>query len=210
MEFLRRAYKVRRRRVKLEEFLLLAMRCLIIALFGAALAQPFFDQDSAASGIGEARTHRIVVLDDSLSMKRSPGSPLHSKMRANSCAAGSATPRPLEPMIRSPCFSPLALASRCSMACFLPRKPLVRCSRNSGDLQPLGASGRSHGGIARSRKASRYCRQQLSQSGCLRDFRPARKRLGSSRTTRRRSNATGIDAAHLGANGERVGARPCG
>ncbi|MCB1096859.1 MAG: PQQ-binding-like beta-propeller repeat protein [Verrucomicrobiae bacterium] len=73
MEFLRRAYKVRRRRVKLEELLLLAMRCLIVALFGAALAQPFFNQGAAGGSLGDARTDRIIVLDDSLSMKARSG-----------------------------------------------------------------------------------------------------------------------------------------
>ena len=73
MEFLRRAYKVRRRRVKLEELLLLAMRCLIVALFGAALAQPFFSQGAAGGALGDARTERIIVLDDSLSMKARSG-----------------------------------------------------------------------------------------------------------------------------------------
>ena len=73
MEFLRRAYKIRRRRVKLEELLLLAMRCLIVALFGAALAQPFFDQQAAVGALGDARTDRIIVLDDSLSMKARSG-----------------------------------------------------------------------------------------------------------------------------------------
>jgi outer membrane protein assembly factor BamB len=73
MEFLRRAYKVRRRRVKLEELLLLALRCLIVALFGAALAQPFFNQGTAAGALGDARTDRIIVLDDSLSMKARSG-----------------------------------------------------------------------------------------------------------------------------------------
>ena len=73
MEFLRRAYKIRRKRVKLEEFLLLAMRCLIVALFGAALAQPFFDKGPAAGELGDARTDRIIVLDDSLSMHARSG-----------------------------------------------------------------------------------------------------------------------------------------
>ena len=73
MEFLRRAYKIRRRRVKLEELLLLAMRCLIVALFGAALAQPFFDEGAAGDALGDARTDRIIVLDDSLSMKARSG-----------------------------------------------------------------------------------------------------------------------------------------
>jgi outer membrane protein assembly factor BamB len=73
MEFLRRAYKVRRRRVKLEELLLLVLRCLIVALFGAALARPYFSDDSVVGAIGDARTDRILVLDDSLSMKARTG-----------------------------------------------------------------------------------------------------------------------------------------
>lgn len=66
MDFLFDAEKKNRRRVKLENFLLLLLRCLAMLLLGLLLARPFLP-----SGIlGDSQQfQRIVLLDDSLSQK---------------------------------------------------------------------------------------------------------------------------------------------
>jgi len=68
MSFLLRAYKRTRRRLRLEHFLLLLVRCLIIALLAAAMARPFVPSDSLFSGLSEKSRNVIVVLDRSYSM----------------------------------------------------------------------------------------------------------------------------------------------
>ena len=68
MDFLLQAQKINRRRVKLEDLLLLLLRCLIVALVGFMLARPFLTFDSGAGLLGAARHERVILLDDSLSM----------------------------------------------------------------------------------------------------------------------------------------------
>ncbi len=65
MRFLYEAYKKHQRRLKLEQFLLLAARCLLILLVALALGRPVAESASAALGLGGGRTV-YVVLDDSL------------------------------------------------------------------------------------------------------------------------------------------------
>ena len=67
MDFLFDADKKNRRRVKVENLILLLMRCLIMLLIGLMLARPFFDTPAWLAS--KQRVERIVVLDDSLSMK---------------------------------------------------------------------------------------------------------------------------------------------
>ncbi len=52
MEFLEQALADRRRRLELRDMLLLLLRMLALALFGAALAQPFLTKEHAAHAIG--------------------------------------------------------------------------------------------------------------------------------------------------------------
>lgn len=68
MSFLLRAYKRTRRRLRLEHFLLLLVRCLIIALLAAAMARPFVPSDSLFSGLSERSRNVVAVLDASYSM----------------------------------------------------------------------------------------------------------------------------------------------
>ena len=69
MEFLLDAQRKNRRRVKLEQMILLALRCLAILLLAAMIARPFLRAGTAATLLGaRARTERIIVLDDSFSM----------------------------------------------------------------------------------------------------------------------------------------------
>lgn len=67
MDFLMEAQRINRRRVKLEELILLLLRCLVMALVGLLLARPFLDVNPA--GLFKAgQTERVIILDDSLSM----------------------------------------------------------------------------------------------------------------------------------------------
>src|SRR5580765_908105 len=62
MEFLLRAMRKNRRRLKFEQWLLLATRCLVLLLVALALARPLLKQRSALA-IGAQRTglHVFVV-----------------------------------------------------------------------------------------------------------------------------------------------------
>lgn len=75
MEFLLQADRQNRRRVRLQDLLLLLLRCLIVALLVLMVARPFVRPSSFADLIAAtARTERILVLDDSLSMNHRSGS----------------------------------------------------------------------------------------------------------------------------------------
>ena len=74
MEWLLRALKQNRRRILLEQLLLLALRCLIILLIVLAVSKIYFS--GAAGLIGDlagARTDWVVVLDDSFTMGQTVG-----------------------------------------------------------------------------------------------------------------------------------------
>lgn len=73
MDFLLDADKRNRRRVRLENFLLLLLRCLAIFLLGLLLAQPFIPNDFASKMLGSAQFEHLFVLDDSLSMQVQTG-----------------------------------------------------------------------------------------------------------------------------------------
>src|SRR5690606_25771676 len=67
MDFLLDADKRNRRRVRLENLLLLLLRCAAVALLGLMLAKPFLGDELAARLLQAAQYEHIVVLDDSLS-----------------------------------------------------------------------------------------------------------------------------------------------
>jgi len=69
MAFLLDADKKNRKRVRLENLILLLLRCLAMLLLGLMLARPFFPSDLARLLGNEQRFERVVVLDDSLSQK---------------------------------------------------------------------------------------------------------------------------------------------
>lgn len=62
MRFLLEAYKAQRRRLQLEQWLLLLLRCAVVALLGAALARPLLGQGLGAP----AAIDLMIVLDDSI------------------------------------------------------------------------------------------------------------------------------------------------
>jgi len=69
MEFLLRAMKKNRRRLKFEQLLLLATRCLALFLVATALARPLGCADRSLAGIGGTRSGlHVFVIDNSYSM----------------------------------------------------------------------------------------------------------------------------------------------
>jgi len=68
MEFLLDAERQNRRRVRMEELILLALRCLIVLLIGATLARPFLRPAGLALFGGSKRSERVFLIDDSFSM----------------------------------------------------------------------------------------------------------------------------------------------
>ncbi len=73
MDFLLDADKRNRRRVRLENLLLLLLRCLTVFLIGLLLARPFLPTGLTAGLLETAQFERIVLLDDSLSMQVQSG-----------------------------------------------------------------------------------------------------------------------------------------
>lgn len=69
MDFLLDADKKNRRRIRLENLLLLLLRCLAVLLIALLLGRPFLPTSMTAGLIDAAQFERIVVLDDSLSMQ---------------------------------------------------------------------------------------------------------------------------------------------
>src|SRR3954470_7509124 len=68
MEFLLRAMRKNRRRLEFEQWLLLATRCLLIFLLGAALARPMGCNNSALAGRAGRTGLNVIVVDNSYSM----------------------------------------------------------------------------------------------------------------------------------------------
>jgi uncharacterized membrane protein len=82
MTFLIQAYKKNRRRIRLQELLLLALRCLAIVLIGSALARIFIRPSAIAAVVGSPTpTQRVILIDDSFSMS----------LRSSADQAGSTT-----------------------------------------------------------------------------------------------------------------------
>ena len=69
MDFLIDAERRNRRRIRMEEWILLALRCLAVFLLGLLVARPFITPSGLASAWGGSRRiERVFVLDDSFSM----------------------------------------------------------------------------------------------------------------------------------------------
>ncbi len=74
MDFLLKAAVRNRRRIRLENLILLALRVLLVALLILVVARPFTEKGSlAALFAGEGALERIVLLDDSHSMRAGAG-----------------------------------------------------------------------------------------------------------------------------------------
>lgn len=69
MDFLLRAMRKNRRRLRFEQWLLLAMRCLVLAFLGLALARPISCNDNSLAAMAAQRTGlHVLVIDNSGSM----------------------------------------------------------------------------------------------------------------------------------------------
>ena len=69
MDFLLEAERKNRRRILIENLLLLLLRCLAVFLIGMVLARPFMPSQWTGKLLGSNDFERIVILDDSLSMQ---------------------------------------------------------------------------------------------------------------------------------------------
>jgi hypothetical protein len=68
MDFLLRAMRKNRKRLRFEQWLLLATRCLVLALLGLALARPLSCSDASLAGMGQKTGLHVFVIDNSYSM----------------------------------------------------------------------------------------------------------------------------------------------
>ncbi|MEW6742530.1 MAG: BatA domain-containing protein [Planctomycetota bacterium] len=73
MDFLLAAYKRTRRRLRLENLLLLLVRCLLPVLFALAAARPYLSPESPLAMLAESANDTILVCDVSYSMGRRTG-----------------------------------------------------------------------------------------------------------------------------------------
>lgn len=73
MDFLLEADRKNRRRVQVENLILLALRCLAMLLLGLLLARPFMPGMLAAILRQKQKVERVVLLDDSLSQRAAQG-----------------------------------------------------------------------------------------------------------------------------------------
>jgi hypothetical protein len=67
--FLKQIPRREKRRLEIRHWLLLVLRCLLLLLIVLAFARPFFNNDSAATGLEPGREDSIIVLDRSYSMR---------------------------------------------------------------------------------------------------------------------------------------------
>src|SRR5882762_4513499 len=68
MDFLLRAMKKNRKRLRFEQWLLLAVRCLILGLLGLAMSRPMGCEKQALSNLARQAGLHVLVIDDSYSM----------------------------------------------------------------------------------------------------------------------------------------------
>src|SRR6478752_3159399 len=68
MEFLLRAMRKNRRRLRFEQWLLLATRCLVVLLLGFALARPLGCDNPTVALVGGRTGVSVFVIDNSYSM----------------------------------------------------------------------------------------------------------------------------------------------
>jgi hypothetical protein len=72
-KFLLKSVQKNRRRVQMEDILLLVLRCLLVALLVLLFARPAFLTDSSGLDVGGASSTAVILLDNSMSMGQSNG-----------------------------------------------------------------------------------------------------------------------------------------
>src|SRR5438094_8395520 len=73
MRFLRVSVEQNQRRMRIEDLVLLALRCLLLALLALALARPAIRASSAGEIFGRAKVTAVIALDNSYSMSATDG-----------------------------------------------------------------------------------------------------------------------------------------
>src|SRR5437764_897053 len=74
MKYLKLTIQTNRRRLRIEQLILLAVRALVVALLFVALARPAFSHMETGGWLAsQSRTSRIIVIDDSMSMEYQVG-----------------------------------------------------------------------------------------------------------------------------------------
>lgn len=66
--FLERAHQRSRRRIRMDHWLLLVLRTLVLAILGVTLARPYLTSSASAWSGARSAVDRVLILDDSLSM----------------------------------------------------------------------------------------------------------------------------------------------
>src|SRR5512132_16568 len=72
MRFLRASVERNQRRMRIEDLILLALRCLLLALLALALARPAF-KNAGSEFLGQSKVTGVIILDNSESMGMSDG-----------------------------------------------------------------------------------------------------------------------------------------
>ena len=72
MRFLQNAIEQNQRRMRIEDMILLALRCLLLAFLALALARPAILSDASAV-FGQSKVTGVIILDNSMSMGMSDG-----------------------------------------------------------------------------------------------------------------------------------------
>ncbi|XHC25422.1 BatA domain-containing protein [Phycisphaerales bacterium ac7] len=90
MRFLMEAYRKQRRRLRLQQWILLATRCLIVALLALALGRPLLEASGLISGAGGRSVY--LLIDNSIASARGSTQPPRSS---------STRPRPAKRSARS-------------------------------------------------------------------------------------------------------------
>ena len=98
MEFLLRAMRKNRRRLRFEQLLLLATRCLLVLLLGMALARPLGCENSALAKLGRRTSLNVYVIDTSYSMAYEVNQAERQDASRSSEEAGEEAPEP--PVVR--------------------------------------------------------------------------------------------------------------
>ena len=88
MQYLKLTLRTNRRRLQLEQWILLAIRTLLILILIFAVARPFLSGNAAASWLSlGGRTSRVILIDDSLSMGLMAGGESSFERSAEQAAA---------------------------------------------------------------------------------------------------------------------------
>jgi hypothetical protein len=85
MDFLLAAYKKKRKRLELENLLLLLLRCAIPVILALVFARPYFGADSLLSSLAEPRREVVLVVDESYSMSRRVGASTQFQAALEQC-----------------------------------------------------------------------------------------------------------------------------